>query len=893
MSTPTHSVYICSTPRLARSVRNRLHRQSRERGEIVWAAPKVLTLTQWLQSMTMQGVLCGEIPPDTFPSTQLSAFAENLLWQQAISDCLQRHELAALFDVKSLADTAQRAHQLLIEWQVPESALNHAFISTETRQFLRWRNVFISLRAKIDAREPASLLALQAGALKMVKNGLPDQLIWLGFDRLTPLEKSLIDTLREKSIQVAIEQPKAAQTTVQQTTLSDIHAECRAAVAWAKAQLDANPQAQLAIVSPVMHQIRRVLQDLLDDTFHETTLHANQHETPRIYDFSLGEALADQSMIRTALNLLRLSSSQQKLPQASVSALLLDVYWSAWYERDLRAQIDAQLRKKLLRNVSLDQVEQLTETQHAASQLHAHLHTMQGFQALAAKRKLPSEWRVTFEAHLQQLNWAQSRPLSSFEFQAKTAWQKALQQLTELDGICSAITGSEAVRQLYQICAQLMFQPESTGEVRIQLLGMLETPAEALDGVWVIGMNDLHWPPLPKPNALLPHDIQRQFGMPAADTASQTAFARKVFERLSQSATQMTFSYAHKDGERELRASPLLSDLPTYQATMLTSTMAERMANPTPLAHLEDHVAPPVSAGEKISGGTRLLEAQAICPAWAFYQFRLGARKLEEPSDGLDSQLRGNLVHAALQYFWSAHPHSDVLKQAGLDEKIATAVNTAIAQHLDAGSFPDALMRIEQRRLQQLLALWLAVEAERQPFSVQDCEKEAQIAPHGLQITCRIDRIDRIAEGLVIIDYKTGALPKTTAWVEERITEPQLPLYASIALQNEQIVAACFARVNSEECVFNGASAVDFGAGVKAIQDLSAQNKLKAFGDFDALLQHWHDSLHLLAQEIMQGVANVRFSKEADLVYCDVKPLLRLPEREWQFEHLPVEPSHE
>jgi len=466
-----------------------------------------------------------------------------------------------------------------------------------------------------------------------------------------------------------------------------------------------------------------------------------------------------------------------------------------------------------------------------------------------------------------------------------------LQQFAELDSICGMLTGSEAVRQLYQLATQHMFQPESTGDVHIQLLGMLETPADVLDGVWVLGMNDLHWPPPPKPNALLPHDIQRQFGMPAADTMSQGTFARTVYERICHSATEVIFSYAHQDGERELRASPLLGDLPDFTTDKLAETMAERMADPITLERLDDHMAPPVDTSEKVIGGTRLLEAQAICPAWAFYQYRLGARKLEEPSDGLDSQMRGNLVHAALQHFWSAHPNSNVLQQPDLAEKIASAVNTAISQNLDDATFPQALIRIEQYRLQQLLASWLALEAERQPFTVQACEKEAQITPHGLQITCRIDRIDAIKEGLVIIDYKTGRLPDTSAWTADRITEPQIPLYASIAMQGEQVVAACFARVNAEECKFSGASALDFGAGIKAIQDLGAQSKLKGFGSFNALLEHWQNSLHLLAQEVMQGVANTRFTNEADLAYCDVKPLLRLPEREWQFEHLQTGPT--
>jgi len=52
------------------------------------------------------------------------------------------------------------------------------------------------------------------------------------------------------------------------------------------------------------------------------------------------------------------------------------------------------------------------------------------------------------------------------------------------------------------------------------------------------------------------------------------------------------------------------------------------------------------------------------------------------------------------------------------------------------------------------------------------------------------------------------------------------------------------------------------------------------------LLEHWYTSLTNIAQEIKQGVASVTVNNEADLTYCDVKPLLRLPERLLQYEHM-------
>lgn len=51
------------------------------------------------------------------------------------------------------------------------------------------------------------------------------------------------------------------------------------------------------------------------------------------------------------------------------------------------------------------------------------------------------------------------------------------------------------------------------------------------------------------------------------------------------------------------------------------------------------------------------------------------------------------------------------------------------------------------------------------------------------------------------------------------------------------------------------------------------------FPDWPAVIAHWQARLHAIAREVRDGVAGVSFADEADLKYCDVLPLLRLPER--------------
>ena len=353
----------------------------------------------------------------------------------------------------------------------------------------------------------------------------------------------------------------------------------------------------------------------------------------------------------------------------------------------------------------------------------------------------------------------------------------------------------------------------------------------------------------------------------------------------------VNFSWSHKDGERELRVSPLLAGIAARLEVPTMQTLAERLAVPANMEMLDDRAAPPIGADEQVRGGSKLFEAQAICPAWAFYQYRLGAKKLESPSEGLDSMARGNLVHAVLQHFWLDCKDSNTLKslsadalQANIDAAISRALQT-LKDDLSI-SLPAQIIAIERRRLQQLMQAWLEVEKQRADFSVEACEATHTLNIEGLKITCRIDRIDALADGdLVVIDYKTGAPPALKTWADDRIHEPQLPLYASLALQNNHVVAACFARVNIEECKFSGLAAeADLLPSLSAFGKLKSNSPFVQLADFPALIAHWQASLQAIALEIKNGVANVQFTDENDLLYCEVKPLLRLPERALQFE---------
>jgi len=904
MSLTPNTVTICSTARLVRGVTLQHQQKALECGASLWQAPEIYTLPQWLEVLIGNAALLGLLPADTLPIMTLSPIAEAYLWEQAIESCLAKHEASALFDIRAMAKTAIEANNLMLNWQIIEADINQPFITQETRQFLRWRHTFEALCAKQNAMEASRLIALHIALVTQYQQvitqelTLPTKIHLAGFDRITPLEASLFEVLKACGVQVEVLSSSAvSQPKIEYYAIADAQQECRAAVAWARQKLLDNPQAQLAIISPVLGNIRRLLTDLLDDALHPETLHSSFFEAPRCYDFSLGLSLTEYPLVHSALQLLRLATTKALLSFDEITPILQDIHWGVVAEIDARAQLDAFLRKNLNASYPLDAlIKQTSRLQSHDIQLDsffAHLGQIATFQHKSKSRQLPSAWVAAFVELLDAVCWAKARATSSHEYQTQQAFYKALNELSALDALLGKVSAGEALQKVIELCSSTMFQPESTGDVHIQILGLLETPAVALDAVWALNMNDQHWPPTVRLNPLLPAELQRNRGTPNASASVQSQFAVLVQQRLVTCATEVVFSYALKEDDRELRPSPLLANhvLSPKQADTM-QTLAESLAKPAAMQMLDDFMAPPVLPEEKVRGGVKLFATQAICPAWAFYQYRLGAGKLDVPIDGLDNISRGSLLHKVLQFFWQDCQSLSNLKAMNTEQRVlaiqlAIEKSIAVLGHESDFHIPAQVMQIEQQRLQQLLDVWLDLELVRADFTMTECEKKYALEVDGLALNLTIDRIDTLADGgLVIIDYKTGSSVANKSWADERIAEPQLPIYTVLALMHEQVAAVCFAKIRSDESKFIGLSA-EAGVlpAVTALSKVSAHSAFQRFSDWDALLEHWYLSLSNIAQEIKAGEASVTISKETDLVYCDVKPLLRLPERLLQFEH--------
>ena len=617
-------------------------------------------------------------------------------------------------------------------------------------------------------------------------------------------------------------------------------------------------------------------------------------------------------LVQTALTLLRVIASPRDIEQTMIASLLHSPYWSQGRgDGDAHARLDTAYRASIAFKAPLRRYIDFAEwflTEHLipAPYLRQHFAALLGASGRMKGTKSPREWPRLIETTLKACGWLHEGKLNSVEFQTQQAFIEVIDELGRLDDITGQCTLTEAIALLSQLSQEKLFQPKTQGSPPIQILGMLEATGLQFDALWIAGLTESNWPPAARPNPLLSINAQRTQHAPNASAIVQLEFARLIQHRLLKSAREITLSAPARDGDTELHASALITDIPLSPLPDIAplpwvNELLRRDSGTVTL--IADCQAPAVESGTRVRGGTWLLRAQAICPAWGYFQFRLGATALQIPVDGLDARQRGTLVHNALESFWQDTQDLATLQtlvQSGLPEAIERAVTAALEEHqADKRNEPlkARQMVLERHRLCRLLTSWLEEEALRKDdFRVLATEHEFKEVIGGIEVRMFIDRIDQLADGrTLIIDYKTGASIDTKNWATDRLTEPQLPIYAAIAQPDDGHVAGvAFGQVHLAKIGFKG-----LGDGVKSpagITDLHSTKSRKLFDssrfpDWASVLSHWQQAIHNIAAEVCRGDAAVRFANENDLIFCDVRPLLRLAERNKQLEAYSVTPE--
>jgi len=870
----TGTTLLTVNNRLAIELRARHDRTQAAAGRTVWPSADILPWSAWQQRLYQQLLDQGFTTLDL-----LSPAQERLLWEDIIR---KQDRRSGLLRPAAAAEAAQSAFALYTAWQLRDHPLG-TLGGDETRRFLGWVQAFEERLSRQQQLSAAQLLPLITSAFAQDALAVPARLVHSGFDSLSPGQAMLFDALRTRGCAIEEHQDDSRQGRRQRIEASDSESEIRLAAAWARGFLQAHPDARIGIISIRISQQRRDIERLFTEILTPAACLSNRAQQT-LFNISLGEALSERPLAAHALLAMRLLGGPQ--PLNAVGQLLRSPFIGGHAdEGERRALLDAALRENGLPTLDLQRLSHRIERFDPDDPRHcpdllSRLQDVQTLRHALPADDTPNNWAGHLHALLTTLGWPGDQSLDSHEFQQHERMRRVFSELAELGKVRPKMRLGEAINRLATLATEALFQAKSP-PAPIQILGPLEAAGMDFDAIWILGMDDQNWPPAPQPNPLLPTALQRELQMPHASAARELAFAASLTERLALSAREVVASHARTDGEREQRPSPLLGDWSLIVAERLVSAPVAELRDacawvdrlePLPSAHSG-------GAPAELRGGAGLLAAQANCPFSATAHFRLRARPLEEASFAPDAALLGNLIHELLQRVWHSLKDSATLAQHDAAAVQALVRPLAVATLDDIGRrrpdlFTPRFCALEAERLTRLLVDWLELERGRtQAFSIQALEQDQTVELDGLVLSTRADRVDRLADGsLAVIDYKTGRNVSNDGWFDERLTEPQLPLYCLHG--DSEVRSALLARVRSDRpgCAFVGLSAdEDFAPGVE-----TPQNQ-RGGADWPDMLVQWKQALSNLAGEIRRGRADPTPSIQA-CRYCALGALCRVQE---------------
>ena len=646
---------VTATTRLARELRRQYDDEQLAAGRLTWASPDILPISSWLARLWRDWLYSGRARS---PIHLLRPSQERAVWEDVVLSSAEGDEL---FRVAQTAKAAMDAWNLACAWELPLDSTEWKD-SDDNEAFRRWVGAFLDRCEANGWLSGASLPRFIAGQIDEGTIAAPERIVITGFIETTPTLERLIESLRRRGTDVEVRQDSADPSRAVRVRLIDQEAEVRAAAAWARQGLEAASSSgasghRIGIIVPDLSSCRSRIERVFAEQFHPGGRLAPERDVERVFNISLGLALAEYPLIDAALCIL--GTNPQTIPIEDAGRLLRSPFiGGAEEERTRRGLLDAQLRGLREPEVGLGEIVAMARARSAhfaCPRLAVLLARWQDECDRLPPVQRPSDWVSSVSDLLRAMGWPGDRSLSSAEYQTAEVWNELLLELGSMDQVSGRMTLGTAVGVLQRGATARQFQPESA-PAPVQILGVFESTGLRFDQLWIMGMHAGVWPPSSGPNPFLPLLLQRRLNMPRSSPHRELEFAKLLTGRMLSAAPEVVTSSPDREADSDLRPSPLFVDLPATSTTELGvlpgSDYAEELRLSSRMETIEDHEAPPWS-GSEARGGTAIFSYQAACPFRAFSQLRLGATAHDVAQPGLTALDRGLLIHGMLERVWT------------------------------------------------------------------------------------------------------------------------------------------------------------------------------------------------------------------------------------------------
>ena len=334
---------------------------------------------------------------------------------------------------------------------------------------------------------------------------------------------------------------------------------------------------------------------------------------------------------------------------------------------------------------------------------------------------------------------------------------------------------ADFIHWVSEVLEHANYQPPHPDVARVVVLPMAQLLGRSPAALVLPGADERHLPAAPEPPGLWTAAQRLALGLPTREQGQREQAGAWALA-LSVPRVDVLYRRADESGEPVL-ASPLVQALrlapgarlrPGDDARRVREVVPAPTPRPQPVgAHLP---AQPLSASS--------YEQLRACPYRFFALRQLGLQDEGELDVDVDKRDWGIWVHAVLRDFHEALRRTPDADRVALMEAAARQVTQDLGLAGEPGEFLP--FEVAWPQLRDAYLRWLqGHEAGGAVFAA--AEEDLKARRGTLQLRGRIDRLDRVPGGELLIDYKTEALQKTRDRIKAGSEETQLPFYALLS----------------------------------------------------------------------------------------------------------------
>jgi len=638
--------------------------------------------------------------------------------------------------------------------------------------------------------------------------------------------------------------------------------ELRRAARWCREQLQRDPRARLLVVDPLLGRKRALAIGIFAHELQGRDLLLGSGEAP--FGVEGGQELSAYATVAAALRLLELGAGAVEFPE--LAALLRSPYIDCGGSA-ARAALELGMRDRNVSRADCALLLALASSMRppAGTQLSAALESIaETASGHVHRREGAGWWGRRFAALLGNAGWPGTQPLASEEQQQCERFRDLLGEFSLLGGGGERFSCGQALELLRALAARTAFD-SSTGDLPVTLTASTDDPLAGYDGIWVAGLSADNWPMPPHPDPFVPLAVQRAMNLPSASPEGRLTAAREAMAAWRRCAGQLVYSWSVAEDDVTQQPSGLLAvpvqdptPLHGYRVAPLADSLLTAMHRSAKRERRPPDRARPWPDAAPLTGGTRVLQLQAACPFRASAELRLGADPVPEPVPGFDPRERGRLLHRALELAWRQLGDSEALLRVAADGSSVDALARAVAERavrevLARRLVPAdaALVSNETLRIASRVTALLGddqVRAQTSGFRALRLEEWQECELAGRTLRVRMDRLDQLSDGrVVVIDYKSG-IAETFRPLDERPRQPQLLAYALLA--GDAVAGVAAAYLNADEVRWRGAGAAD------STLPLPVRARVPT-APWPELLNHWRGVIERLVGDFAAGAAAV------------------------------------